>query len=85
MRWLAIFHGRNGNNNERIKHEKVAANAGNKEAMDNLMNCYKKEILSKEDLTQTLRAFQNSVDEMKSEDRDDARVFYARKRREAAV
>ena len=44
-----------------------------------------KEILSKEDLTQTLRAFQNSVDEMKSEDRDDARVFYARKRREAAV
>jgi len=58
-----------------IEHLTVAASAGNKVSMDKLMKMYKKNALSKEDLTQTLRSFQTSSNEMKSKDRDDARAF----------
>jgi len=39
------------------------------------MGAYKQKLLPKEDLTITLRAFQVSSNEMKSKDRDDARLF----------
>ena len=44
--------------------------------MDSLMKFYKAKLLSKEDLAQTLRDFQSSNNEMKSKDRDDARVLF---------
>lgn len=58
-------------------HLKVAASAGDQGAMDTLMNAYKQhksKYVSKEDLSQTLRAFQTSKNLMKSKNRDDARV-----------
>jgi len=58
-----------------IKHLKVAANAGYQQAMDSLMELYKTKAVPKEDLTQTLRAFQASTAEMKSKDRDDVRAM----------
>ena len=60
-----------------IKHLKVIASAGDKE-LDKLMQfySYRKELLSKEELTQTLRAYQVSSNEMKSKDRDDARAAW---------
>ena len=45
--------------------------------MNSLMHMYtmyKDKILSKEELTQTLRDFQSSQNEMKSKDRDDERM-----------
>ena len=57
-----------------IEHLEMAASAGEKDCMDTLMVAYKDKLLSKEDLTQTLRAFQTSNDAMNSKDRDDARV-----------
>ena len=59
-----------------INHYKVAASAGYKDAMDRLMRFYKDKVLSKEDLTQTLRAYQASINNMKSKDRDEARAFF---------
>ena len=64
----------NGNALKSIEHLKVAAGAGDQGAMDELMKAYKDKILSKEDLTQTLRTFQISSNEMKSMDRDKARA-----------
>ena len=55
-------------------HMKVAACAGCQKSMDNLMKVYKMKELPKEELAQTLRAFQASSNEMKSKDRDDART-----------
>ena len=58
-----------------IKHLKVIASAGCKGSMDKLMQFYshwKELLLSKEELTQTLRAYQASSNEMKSKDRDEA-------------
>lgn len=68
---LEVFHERNGNIQTSIKHLKVAASAGDQNSMDGLMEYYKeKKLLTKEDLTQTLRAFQASSNEMKSKPRD---------------
>jgi len=74
---LAGFHGENEKMDESIKHLRVLASAGSQEAVDGLMMAYKEKLLSKEQLTQTLQAFQASNDEMKSKDRDDARAFNA--------
>jgi len=74
---LAMFHRRNGDIQMGIKHLKVAASAGYRVTMDDLMRHYKKGFLSKEDLTQTLHAFQASCNEMKSKDRDDSYAHFA--------
>jgi len=70
---LALTHMTNENADECIQHLVVAASAGDQLSMDSLMEFYKDNSLSKEDLAQTLRAYQASSNEMKSKDRDDAR------------
>jgi len=73
---LAGFHGGNENIQLCIKHLQVAACAGDKDSMDNMMRLYKDtSLLPKEDLTQTLRAHHASINGMKSEERDIARTI----------
>ena len=72
---LARFHWENGNISTSIRHCRVAASAGDKEAMDDLMRVYKDKLISKEELTQTLRAYQTSSNETKSKDRDKVRAM----------
>jgi len=43
------------------------------------MDLYKNDLLSKEELAETLRAFQASNDQMKSEDRDAAKAILSGK------
>ena len=74
-KYLSSFHGNYLNIDESVRHCIVAARAGDKESMDDLMDAYKDELLSKGDLTQALRAFQTSSDEMNSDDRDIARML----------
>ena len=54
---------------------KVAASAGDKEAMDQLVDYYKDKSISKEDLAQTLRAYQAANSEIMSKDRENARLI----------
>ena len=54
---------------------KVAASAGCQRSLDGVMMAYKDKLLSKDELTQTLRAFQVSSNEMKSKDRENARLM----------
>ena len=74
---LAGFYGMSINWNEHklIKHTTVAANAGCKIAMDALMKFYREKMLSKEELTQTLHAFQAASNETKSREREAALIF----------
>ena len=72
---LAEIHKDIQNSEESNKHLKVAACAGDQASMDALTAYFKDKLLSKEDLTKTLRAFQASQNEMKSKDRDDARLM----------
>jgi len=76
---LSLVCARNGDIQKGIEHSKVAASAGFKESMDSVMKAYKHKVISKEDLTITLRAFQASNDATKSKDRDDARALKERK------
>lgn len=71
---LAVYE-KNMNIDKSIKHLKKAASAGYQPAMNNMMKAYKDNKVSKEELTQTLRAFQVSNDLTKSKDRDDARLI----------
>lgn len=85
---LLSFEGENAD--EGIQHLVVAANAGYKHSLDLLMDLYKGKgkinsltkfkgkVLSKEELTKTLLAFQSSSNTMKSKDRDDARTYFGR-------
>ena len=73
-KYLATVHEKNGDIQKSIEHYKVIASAGYQQAMDKLMKAYTDKRVSKEDLTQTLRAFQASKNEIKSKDRDDART-----------
>ena len=74
---LARFHERNGDIDVYIKHLKVVASAGDQDSMDDLLKLYKNEALTKDELTQTLRAFQASCIEMKNKDRHFGKNFTA--------
>jgi len=73
--YLSHFHGKNRHIQTSIKHMKVAASAGDKGAIDGLMAYFKDKFLSKEDLTQSLRAYQATNSEIMSKDRENARLF----------
>jgi len=77
-RALASYEEIHGNNQKSVNHLKVAANAGDKDSMDDLMKAYKLKHLPKEVLNQVLRAFQEANDLTKNKDRDDARDAMAR-------
>ena len=72
---LASFLGNKGDILESIQHLKITACAGDKHSMDYLMEVYKDNLLTKEELTRTLRLCQASNNAMKSNDRDDARAM----------
>ena len=54
-----------------LKHWNVAANAGSWELLETLMKTFRDKQMTKEDLDQTLRAFQASTGEMVSKERRD--------------
>ena len=73
-RALALHYGPNGSKvHEIVRHLKVLACSGDEDAIDGYKEEYKNKKVSKEDLTQTLRAYQASYDAVKSKDRDNAR------------
>ena len=74
-RYLVELHGRSSQKG--VEHLKVGACAGDKKSMSELTEAYRQtSLVSKEELTQTLRAYQASSNEMRSEDyRDDEIEF----------
>ena len=80
-RWIAEFHGINGDNKKGFEYLNVAASAGCQKALNTLMKLYEityeLKLLSKDDLAKTLRAHQASLNDLKSKDRDDARIARA--------
>jgi len=60
---------RNGNKNQAMKHYMIAARAGEDNSLKKVGDGYKSGHVTKDDYAATLRAYQMSVDEMKSEQR----------------
>ena len=63
---------RNGNYQRAFKHFIIAARAGHANALDAVKSGYKVGLVTKDDYANTLREYQKSQDEMKSEARDKA-------------
>ena len=65
-----------GNYHRAIKHFLLAARAGSDEALDCIKQGFMNGDVTKDEYANTLRAYQKSQDEMKSDARDKAQAFY---------
>eukprot|EP00956_Cyclotella_meneghiniana_P022648 scaffold43089_cov23-Cyclotella_meneghiniana.AAC.1 len=72
---VGIAEWRNGNHQRAMKHFMISAKSGLKESLDNVKQCFRLEYVTKEDLEKTLRDYQVSCDETKSDQRDRAAVI----------
>ena len=72
---LSVLEGNAGNHQRATKHFILAARAGYKESLDAVKDGYMHGCVTKEEYTNTLREYQKSQDEMKSDARDKARVL----------
>jgi TPR repeat protein len=69
---LGVIEGQAGNPQRACKHFILAARAGYEEALDAVKEGFRSGIITKDEYANTLRAYQKSQDEMKSEARDKA-------------
>ena len=72
---LGCMEGQTGNHQRAYKHALIAAKTGDKRSLDNLKDGYMEGYITKEHYANTLRAYQKSQDEMKSDARDKAQAF----------
>ena len=79
---LGILELETGNRHRAFKHFVLAAKAGLRESLDTVKIGFKDGIITKDEYANTLRAYQQRHDEVKSKDRDKADLF--RQRRAAA-
>ena len=73
---LGVWEQNNGNIDRAVKHFIIAANLGYDGAIEALKKYYARGVVSKEDFTAGLRAYQAAVDATKSPQRDAAEAFY---------
>ena len=71
---LGCMEAQAGNYHRAYKHYIISAKAGFKLSLDSVKEGFMKGLITKEEYTKTLRAYQKSQDEMKSEARDKALV-----------
>jgi len=80
---LGCVEGNSGNHHRAMKHFIISAKAGEKKSLDNVKIGFMKGVVTKEVNANTLRAYQKSLDEMKSDAREKAaalnmnRTFYS--------
>ena len=74
--YLGLLEGEAGNHHRAYKHFVLAAKAGFEESLDNVKKGYMDGIVTKDEYASTLRAYQQRVDETKSDDRDKAEAAY---------
>ena len=76
---LGALEGRAGNHQRKYKHFIIAARAGHTESLDVVKKGFTKGFVIKDEYASTLRAYHESQTEMKSEARDKAADFQARR------
>ena len=73
---LGMMEGQDGNYQRAFKHYILAARAGDKDSLDTVKEGYMNGHVTKDQYANTLREYQKSQDEMKSDARDEALAFY---------
>jgi hypothetical protein len=74
---LGCDEGNAGNMDRAYKHWMISANHGCDSSMKAVQEGYKSGFVTKDDCAKTTRGYGNSIDEMKSDDRDRAAAFRA--------
>ncbi len=69
----------NGRYERAVKHWIIAANLGEEDSLQNLKLSYQDGFVSKDDLAAAIRAYQATIDDMKSPQRDEAEAYYRQK------
>ena len=69
---LGNFEGEAGNKSRALKHFMIAVEGGNKTSLETIKALYLNGYATKDDYTKSLRAYQAYLDEVKSEQRDEA-------------
>jgi len=75
--WFGTIEMSNGNINHAMKHFMIAAKSGEEKSLKKVGVGYKAGLITKDEYANTLRSYQVSVDEMKSKQREEAKVFLA--------
>ena len=75
---LGCIEFQNGNYQRAMRHFMIAANCGHKDSLHNIKQGFRAGHVTKEDFERTLRTYQSSYDETKSEQRDRAAAIIAR-------
>eukprot|EP00986_Skeletonema_menzelii_P010379 scaffold5063_cov150-Skeletonema_menzelii.AAC.8 len=73
---LAFHESKNGRFERAVKHLIIAANLGYDDAIQDLKDCYKNGLVSKDDFAAALRANQAVINETKSPQREAAKKFF---------
>ena len=76
---LGVLESNAGNYHRAYKHYMVAANSGVRPSLDEIKKGFTKGFVTKDEYASTLRAYHESQTEMKSEARDKAADFHARR------
>jgi len=66
-----------GNYHRAMKHYMIGARAGNEISLDMLKEGFKQGLVTKDEYANTLRAYQKRQEEMKSDERDKAVIYFA--------
>jgi TPR repeat protein len=72
---LALYEAKNGRFERAKKHFIIAANLGDHVSLRDIKQLYVQGVVSKEEYTAALRAYQAAINEMKSAERDEAEAF----------
>lgn len=62
-----------GNDERAVRHHLIAAKLGDKTSLDNIKDMFMEGVATKTQYTEALKGYQESVDEMKSPERDEAK------------
>ena len=73
---LGCMEGQAGNHQRAMKHFAISACVGCKESLDSVKGGFMHGLVTKDEYANTLREYQKSQDEMKSDARDKAQAFY---------
>ena len=73
---LGVFEFKNGNMDCAMKHWMISAKSGHEQALKKVTEGYKAGLGTKDDYASTLRAYQSTLDEMKSEQRSKSKNVY---------
>ena len=82
---LGASEGRAGNMDKALKHFKIAARDGNPNSVESIKGMYKFGNATKDDYAKAIRSFQAYIDDIKSDQRDEAAAFTETQYYESAV